>query len=154
MTAQAIADFTLPATGKLDFNLHAQRGHPLVIYFYPKDSTPGCTTETTQFRDLHADFAQQDCAIYGLSRDSLKSHENFKAKLGLPFELISDPDEIACTLFGVIKQKKLYGKDVRGIERSTFLFDAKGQLQHEWRGVKADGHAADVLKTLTAMLNH
>lgn len=153
MTDKAVADFTLPATGKLDFNLHAHRGRPLVIYFYPKDNTPGCTTETTQFRDLHTDFAQRDCAIYGLSRDSLKSHENFKAKLGLPFELISDPDEIACTLFGVIKQKKLYGKEVRGIERSTFLFDAKGQLQHEWRGVKADGHADDVLKTLTAMLN-
>lgn len=94
------------------------------------------------------------CAVYGLSRDTLKSHENFKAKLGLPFDLISDPDEIACTLFGVIKQKKLYGKEVRGIERSTFLIDAQGQIQHEWRGVKADGHAADVLKTLSSMLHH
>jgi peroxiredoxin Q/BCP len=140
-----VPDFTLPATGG-EFRLSAHAGKPLVIYFYPKDNTPGCTTEASQFRDLHAEFAKLGCAIYGVSRDSLKSHEGFKAKLGLPFGLISDPDETACTLFDVIKMKKLYGKDVRGIDRSTFLIDAAGRLAHEWRTVKADGHATEVLK--------
>ncbi|MBP9712985.1 MAG: peroxiredoxin [Sterolibacterium sp.] len=152
MTTQAVTDFSLPATGGQTFNLHSLRGHPLIIYFYPKDNTPGCTTETAQFRDLHAEFSRLGCAVYGLSRDSLKSHENFKTKLGLPFELLADSEEIACTIFGVIKQKKLYGKEVRGIERSTFFIDAQGVLRHEWRAVKADGHAADVLKTVTAHL--
>ena len=140
-----VPDFSLPATGGKDFQLSAHRGKPLVIYFYPKDSTPGCTTEAGQFRDLHARFHKLGCAVYGVSRDSLKSHENFKAKLELPFELLVDADETACNIFSVIKMKNMYGKEVRGIERSTFLIDAAGMLRREWRAVKADGHAAEVL---------
>jgi peroxiredoxin Q/BCP len=146
----AVPDFALPATDG-EFRLSAHAGKPLVIYFYPKDSTPGCTTEAGQFRDRHAEFATLGCAIYGVSRDSLKSHESFKAKLGLPFELISDADETACALFNVIKMKKLYGKDVRGIDRSTFLIDAAGRLVREWRTVKADGHASEVLKAVAEL---
>jgi thioredoxin-dependent peroxiredoxin len=146
----AVPDFALPATGG-EFRLSAHAGKPLVIYFYPKDNTPGCTTEAGQFRDLHAEFAELGCAIYGVSRDSLRSHEGFKTKLGLPFELISDPDETACALFNVIKMKKLYGKDVRGIDRSTFLIDATGRLAREWRTVKADGHAAEVLTAVAEL---
>ena len=153
MTAmdQPIPDFSLPATGGRNFQLAAEPGWTL-LYFYPKDSTPGCTTEAGQFRDLHAGFIEAGCSVYGISRDSLKSHENFKAKLGLPFELLSDADEAACRLFGVIKMKKMYGKEVRGIERSTFLLDGDGVLRQEWRGVKSDGHAAEALclvKSLT-----
>ena len=151
MIDQAVADFSLPATGGKAFQLSAARGGPLVIYFYPKDNTPGCTTEAGQFRDLHDQFARLGCAVFGVSRDSLKSHENFKAKLGLPFELLVDAEEVACEIFGVIKQKKLYGKLVRGIERSTFLIDGQGVLRQEWRGVKADGHAAEVLQAVAAM---
>jgi peroxiredoxin Q/BCP len=143
----AVPDFALPATGG-EFRLSAHAGKPLVIYFYPKDNTPGCTTEAGQFRDLHAEFARLGCAVYGVSRDSLKSHQGFKAKLALPFELISDADETACALFDVIRMKKLYGKEVRGIERSTFLIDAAGRLAREWRAVKAEGHAAEVLKAV------
>src|SRR5262245_52313973 len=117
MLDQAVPDFALAATGDTQFKLSAQRGKPLVIYFYPKDSTPGCTTEAAQFRDLHSKFAKLGCAVYGVSRDSIKSHENFKAKLELPFELLSDPDEAACQIFGVMKLKNMYGKQVRGIER-------------------------------------
>jgi len=147
MLNKAVPDFSLPATGAKEFRLSGQRGRALVIYFYPKDSTPGCTTEAGQFRDLHTAFKKLGCDIYGVSRDSLKSHENFKAKLELPFELLVDAEELACSLFGVIKLKNMYGKQVRGIERSTFLIDAKGVLRHEWRAVKADGHAAEVLAT-------
>ncbi|MDD5177299.1 MAG: peroxiredoxin [Sterolibacterium sp.] len=142
---QAVPDFSLPATGGKDFQLSGNLGHAMVLYFYPKDSTPGCTTEAGQFRDAHAGFKKLGCAIYGISRDSLKSHENFKAKLELPFELLVDADEIACKLFDVIKLKNMYGKQVRSIERSTFLIDKNGRLAHEWRAVKADGHASDVL---------
>lgn len=142
-----VPDFALAGTAG-EFRLSAHAGKPLVLYFYPKDNTPGCTTEAGQFRDLHEDFSKLGCAIFGISRDSLKSHEGFKAKLGLPFELLSDPDETACRLFDVIKVKKLYGKEVRGVERSTFLVDAAGRLSREWRGLKADGHAADVLKAV------
>ena len=117
----------------------------LVLYFYPKDSTPGCTTEAMQFRDLHADFVKAGCVIAGVSRDSLRSHENFKAKQELPFDLLSDTEEKLCTQFAVIKDKKLYGKPVRGIERSTFVIDGNGVLRREWRGVKAQGHAQEVL---------
>jgi len=145
-----VPDFSLPATGG-EFRLSAHTGRPLVIYFYPKDNTPGCTTEAGQFRDLHDEFRRLGCALYGISRDSIKSHEGFKAKLGLPFELLSDPEESACRLFDVIRMKKLYGKDVRGIERSTFLIDAAGRLVREWRGVKVDGHAAEVLKAVAAL---
>jgi thioredoxin-dependent peroxiredoxin len=146
-----VADFSLPATGGATFSLAAHAGPPLVIYFYPKDNTPGCTTEAGQFRDLQAEFTRLACPIYGISRDSVKSHEGFKTKLGLSFELLSDTDETACQLFGVIKMKKLYGKDVRGIERSTFLIDAAGRLVQEWRAVKADGHAVEVLKAVAAL---
>lgn len=151
MLNQKVPDFSLPATGGKDFQLAAESGHPFVLYFYPKDSTPGCTTEAAQFRDLHDAFAALGCVIYGISRDGLKSHENFKAKLGLPFELLVDAEEKACALFGVIKQKKLYGKEVRGIERSTFLVDAAGVLRQEWRAVKAEGHAAAVLAAVEAL---
>ncbi len=140
-----VPDFSLPGTGG-PFRLAEHRGKPLLIYFYPKDNTPGCTTEAGQFRDQYAEFARLGCAVYGVSRDGVKSHEGFKAKLGLPFDLLSDADETACALFDVIRMKKLYGKEVRGIERSTFLIDADGRLAREWRGIKADGHAADVLE--------
>jgi peroxiredoxin Q/BCP len=140
------AEFELPATSDTTFKFSEQRGHPVVIYFYPKDNTPGCTTEGLNFRDLYPQFRKLKCAIFGVSRDSLKSHAGFKAKMQFPFELLSDADETACKLFGVIKMKNLYGRQVRGIERSTFVFDAKGQLAHEWRGVKVPGHAAEVLE--------
>lgn len=140
----AVPDFSVAATGG-EFNLAAHRGQAVVIYFYPKDSTPGCTTEAMQFRDLHAEFQKAGACVYGVSRDSLKSHENFKAKLGLPFELISDHDATICRLFDVIKTKNMYGKQVQGIERSTFLIDRDGRLAKEWRAIKADGHAAKVL---------
>ncbi len=145
MPIQAVTDFTLPATGGVDFTLYPIRSKSLVIYFYPKDSTPGCTTEAQQFRDLYAEYQKAGCEIVGISRDSIKSHENFKARFTLPFTLLSDADETVCNQFGVIKQKKLYGKDVRGIERSTFVLDSKGIIRKEWRGLKADGHAQEVL---------
>jgi len=144
-------DFTLPASGGQDFHLAAARGKSLVLYFYPKDSTPGCTVEAGQFRDLHPQFAKLGCGVYGISRDSIKSHENFKDKLALPFDLISDAEEKLCQMFGVIKMKKMYGKEVRGIERSTFLVDSAGILRREWRGVKTDGHAAEVLAALQSL---
>ena len=140
-----INDFECATTGSQTFKLSDYRGKTLIIYFYPKDSTPGCTTEAQQFRDLHAAFIQAGCVIAGVSRDSLRSHENFKAKQDLPFDLLSDTDERLCTQFAVIKDNKLYGKPVRGIERSTFVIDSKGVLRREWRGVKAPGHAQDVL---------
>lgn len=145
MLDQSVPDFELVATGGKLFRLSAAKGKPVVLYFYPKDSTPGCTTEAQQFRELYAEFQSVDCEVYGVSRDSLKSHENFKAKQGLPFELLSDSDEAICNLFGVIKLKQLYGKQVRGIERSTFVVDASGVLRKEWRGVKVPGHAQAVL---------
>lgn len=151
MSQSSIADFSLPATGGQTFTLSAARGKHLVIYFYPKDNTPGCTTEAQQFRDLYAEFAKAGCEIVGVSRDSMKSHENFKAKFTLPFELLSDAEEVACELFGVIKQKMMYGKQVRGIERSTFVFDKNGELRHEWRKLKADGHAQEVLDFVNSL---
>ncbi len=144
-------DFALPATGNQTFSLSQARGAPVVLYFYPKDNTPGCTTEAGEFRDLHAQFRKAGCAVYGISRDSPKSHEGFKAKLKLPFDLLSDAEETACVLFGVIKQKVLYGKPVRGIERSTFVIDGNGVLRREWRGVKAPGHAAEVLEFVKSL---
>lgn len=145
MSAQPAPDFSLSATGGNTITLSALRGRKVVIYFYPKDNTPGCTNETRDFGALHADFTATGCEVFGLSRDSLKSHENFKAKLELPFELISDPEEQACEAFGVMKLKNMYGKQVRGIERSTFLIDAEGNIAREWRGVKVPGHAEEVL---------
>jgi len=140
-----IPNFSLPATGGTPFDLAAQAGKTVVIYFYPKDSTPGCTTQGQNFRDRHDQFAAANAVILGISRDSLKSHENFKTKQAFPFELGSDADEAVCNLFGVIKQKMMYGKQCRGIERSTFVIDAAGILRREWRGVKVPGHAQEVL---------
>jgi peroxiredoxin Q/BCP len=140
-----VKDFSLPSTGGATFNLSEHKGKKLVLYFYPKDNTPGCTTESVQFGELHKQFAKAGCEIFGLSRDSLKSHENFKAKFALPFELLSDAEEAACAQFGVIKMKNMYGKKVRGIERSTFVIDGKGVLVREWRGLKVPGHVEEVL---------
>jgi len=140
-----VQDFTLPATGGPDFSLAAQAGKVVVIYFYPKDSTPGCTTEAQQFRDLYPQFVAVDAVILGISRDSVKSHENFKAKQSLPFDLGSDADEAVCNLFSVMKMKNMYGKQLRGVERSTFVIDRNGVLRREWRGVKVPGHAEEVL---------
>jgi peroxiredoxin Q/BCP len=137
--------FSLPATGGQTLALKDFKGKNLVIYFYPKDSTPGCTTEGQEFRDLYPQFQQLNTGILGVSRDSLRAHENFKAKQAFPFELLSDQEEVLCTLFDVIKEKKLYGKTHMGIERSTFLIDTKGVLRQEWRKVKVAGHAAAVL---------
>ena len=144
MIGKKVPDFTAEATAG-PFTLSEYRGHPVVLYFYPKDNTPGCTTEGANFRDLHDRFAKAGAVVAGISRDSIKSHESFKAKQELPFDLISDAEEVLCTRFAVIKQKKLYGKEVRGIERSTFVIDADGRLRREWRGVKVPGHAQEVL---------
>ena len=146
-----IPDFTLPATSGQQFSLAAQAGKVVVIYFYPKDSTPGCTTEAQQFRDLYDRFFAVDAVILGISRDSVKSHENFKAKQALPFELGADADETVCNLFAVMKMKNMYGKQHRGIERSTFVIDRKGLLRKEWRGVKVPGHAQEVLDFVTTL---
>ncbi len=138
-------DFTLPATGGQTITLSAMRGRWLVLYFYPKDNTPGCTTETIDFANAYEELQSLGCEVIGVSRDSLRSHENFKTKLSIPFELVSDADEVACTAYGVMKLKNMYGKQVRGIERSTFLIDAEGQIVAEWRGVKVPGHVAQVI---------
>jgi peroxiredoxin Q/BCP len=145
MPGKPVEDFSLPSTGSGTFRLSSARGSKLVLYFYPKDNTPGCTTEGMQFRDLHKEFAKAGFQVYGISRDSLRSHENFKSKMKFPFELLSDADETVCGQFGVMKLKNMYGKTVRGIERSTFVIDAKGVLAREWRGVKVPGHAQEVL---------
>jgi len=145
MLDQSVPDFELPASGGYLFRLSEMRGAPLVIYFYPKDDTPGCTDEGRQFRDLYDEFVACKCSVFGLSRDSVKSHDKFKEKMSFPFELLSDADEHACTLFGVMKMKNMYGKQVRGIERSTFVIDKSGVLRKEWRGVKVPGHAQEVL---------
>jgi thioredoxin-dependent peroxiredoxin len=145
MLNKAVSDFSLPATGGKSFALSESKARRLVIYFYPKDNTPGCTTEGLNFRDLYADFRKAGCEIVGISRDSLRSHENFKAKMGFPFDLLSDEDEKVCNLFGVIKMKNMYGKQVRGIERSTFVLDERRVLRREWRGVKVPGHVQEVL---------
>ena len=145
MVNQAVKDFALPATGGGAFELAKSDARTLVLYFYPKDNTPGCTTETMQFRDLQREFQKAGARIYGISRDSLKSHESFKAKLKLPFELLADEDETVCQQFGVIKMKNMYGRQVRWIERSTFVLDAGRTIRREWRGVKVPGHAKAVL---------
>lgn len=142
---QAIPPFTAAST-QGDITLDSLKGRKTVLYFYPKDSTPGCTTQAQGFRDLHDDFIAAGARIIGVSRDSLKSHENFGAKQSLPFALISDADEALCQLFGVIKMKNMYGKQVRGIERSTFLIDADGVLLREWRGLRVPGHVEAVLQ--------
>nr|WP_286173305.1 peroxiredoxin [Duganella qianjiadongensis] len=142
----AVSDFSAAMTGGQTFQLAGRPARYTVLFFYPKDNTPGCTTENIAFRDLYAQFQAAGTEIYGISRDSLRSHEGFKTKLGLPFELISDPDEALCLQFGVMKMKQMYGKTVRGIERSTFVIDAQGQIVKEWRGVKVAGHVDEVLE--------
>ncbi len=151
MIDQAAPDITLPATGDQSIRLADLRGQAVVLYFYPKDNTPGCTTETRDFGTLHPKFAEAGCVVLGISRDSLKSHENFKAKLELPFELLSDADEVACQAFDVIKMKNMYGKQVRGIERSTFVIDREGIVRREWRKLKVDGHAEEVLNFVQSL---
>jgi peroxiredoxin Q/BCP len=155
MLNHAVPDFQLPATSGKTFQLsdyHAENlGKNVVLYFYPKDSTPGCTTQGLQFRDAYVDFQSLNTEIFGVSRDSLKSHENFKEKFSFPFELLADTEELACTLFGVMKMKNMYGKQVRGIERSTFIIDKNGVLAKEWRGVKVEGHAAEVLNFIKTL---
>jgi peroxiredoxin Q/BCP len=145
MTDKAVSDFALPATGGSEFRLSAAKSRLVVLYFYPKDNTPGCTIEGTQFRDLHPRFVEAGAAVYGVSRDSVKSHENFKAKMKFPFDLLSDESEKVCKQFGVMKMKNMYGKKVRGIERSTFVLDRDRVIRREWRGVRVPGHAQEVL---------
>ncbi|MEO8675954.1 MAG: peroxiredoxin [Casimicrobiaceae bacterium] len=142
--------FTIATTGG-PFKLSAYKGHPVVLYFYPKDNTPGCTTEGADFRDLYTQFTKLRAVIAGVSRDSLKSHEGFKSKTDFPFELISDADEKLCAQFDVIKMKNMYGKKVRGIELSTFLIGPDGKLVQKWRGVKVPGHAEPVLAAVKAI---
>lgn len=144
-TNEPLPNFSLPATGNAVFTLYPILSKSLVIYFYPKDNTPGCTTEAQQFRDLYAEFKLAGSEVLGVSRDSIKSHESFKAKFELPFALLADTDEAVCQLFSVMKQKNMYGKQVRGIERSTFILNNQGVICKQWRGLKADGHARDVL---------
>jgi peroxiredoxin Q/BCP len=146
MLNQSVPDFELPSTHNKTFRLSAASGKNLVIYFYPKDDTPGCTTEGQDFRDAYKEFTQFGCDIVGISRDNIKSHEKFKMKMDFPFELLSDTDESICELFGVMKMKNMYGKQVRGIERSTFVLDGQGILRREWRGVKIPGHVQEVLE--------
>ena len=145
------ADFSLPATGKARWRLQDAAGEKLVIYFYPKDMTSGCTRESQDFRDLHPAFRKAGVRIVGVSRDSVASHEKFKAKEKLPFELLSDEDETLCKRFDVIKEKTLYGRKYLGIERSTFLLDATGVLRREWRKVKVPGHAEEVLEAAKSL---
>jgi peroxiredoxin Q/BCP len=146
-----IPSFNLPATGDRKIRLSDLKGRQFVLYFYPKDSTPGCTLEGQDFRDQYSKFKRQNTEIIGVSRDSLKSHENFKAKQNFPFDLISDTEETLCNIFDVIKMKNMYGKQVRGIERSTFLIDAEGKLRNEWRKVKVKGHVDEVLEAAKAL---
>lgn len=150
---QPVSDFHAPATGEHTVSLSGLKGKQVVIYFYPKDSTPGCTTQGQGFRDHYVEFQKANTEVFGVSRDSLKSHENFKAKQSFPFDLLSDKDEALCQLFDVIKLKKLYGKEYMGIERSTFLIDKNGVLRHEWRGVKVPGHVEAVLEQAKALNN-
>lgn len=147
-TADTVENFSAAMTGGQTFALAGRPAKYTVLYFYPKDNTPGCTTESIAFREAYPDFQAANAEIYGISRDSLRSHEGFKGKLGLPFELISDPEEAVCNQFGVMKMKNMYGKQVRGIERSTFIIDAQGRMVKEWRGVKVNDHVAEVLEFL------
>lgn len=149
---RVVADFKCAATGDQTVQLKSLRGKKVVLYFYPKDATPGCTTEGQDFRDLHAKFRRQNAVIFGVSRDSIASHEKFKAKHKFPFELLSDPDEKLCRQFDVIREKTLYGRKFMGVERSTFLIGPDGKLRAEWRKVKVKGHAEEVLESVI-MLN-
>jgi peroxiredoxin Q/BCP len=148
---QPVPAFAALSTGGKELSLEALKGRQVVLYFYPKDSTPGCTTQGQGFRDHYAAFQAANTVVIGVSRDGIKSHENFKAKQAFPFDLISDKEEALCTLFDVIKLKKLYGKEYMGIDRSTFLIDKEGILRREWRGVKVPGHVEDVLAAAQAL---
>ena len=148
---RTVADFALPRTGGGLWRLREARGSKLVLYFYPRDNTPGCTLEGQQFAALHARFAKVGCAIVGISRDSLAAHEKFRDKMHFPFPLLSDEDEQVCRQFDVIRKKNMYGREVMGIERSTFLLDAGGVLRQEWRKVKVEGHAQAVLDAASAL---
>src|SRR3954468_3521901 len=151
MSGKPVPEFSLPSTGGSSFRLSGARGSKLVLYFYPQDNTPGCTQQGADFRDRYAQFKRAGAQVYGVSRDSVKSHEGFKAKMKFPFELLSDPEEAACAQFGVMKIKNMYGKKVRGIERSTFVLDREGVLAREWRGVKVPGHVEEVLNFVKAL---
>jgi peroxiredoxin Q/BCP len=151
MLGKPVADFSLPSTGGTTFRLSDARGNKLVLYFYPKDNTPGCTLEGAGFRDAYKDFKRAGCEVLGVSRDSLAMHEKFKDKMKFPFELLSDEDEALCKQFGVIKMKNMYGRKVRGIERSTFVVDGEGKLAREWRGVRVPGHVQEVLNFVKAL---
>ncbi len=146
-----VPDFEIASTGNRTFKLSAELGSALVLYFYPKDNTPGCTTEGQEFRDLHGEFVRRNCAVYGVSRDSMKSHEGFKSKMSFPFELLSDPDEKICNLFGVMNMKNMYGKKVWGVVRSTFVIDPEGVVRREWRGLRVPGHAREVLEFVKSL---
>ena len=148
---RVVKNFKAAATRNKTIELKELRGQNVVIYFYPKDSTPGCTTEGQDFRDLHAKFRRQKTVILGVSRDSIASHEKFRDKQNFPFDLISDPDEVLCKQFDVIHEKSLYGKKFMGIVRSTFLIDASGKLRQEWRKVKVNGHANEVFEAVKAL---
>lgn len=148
---RVVPDFKAAATRDKTVHLKALRGENVVLYFYPKDSTPGCTTEGQDFRDLHAKFRRNKTRVFGVSRDSIASHEKFRDKQSFPFDLISDPDEELCKKFDVIQEKTLYGRKFMGVERSTFLIDSNGKLRQEWRKIKVKGHAAEVLAAVKAL---
>lgn len=145
-----VPEFSAAMTSGKTFRLSDYKGKNIVLYFYPKDNTPGCSAQSMEFRDLYARFQNENTEIFGISRDNIRSHEGFKARLGMPFELISDPDEALCALFNVMREKSMYGKKVRGIERSTFVIDAAGTLVKEWRGLKVPGHVEQVLRYLVS----
>ena len=146
-----LPEFEANATGGVKVSNTSHNGQVTVLYFYPKDNTPGCTTEAMQFRDKYKDFKKIGAAVFGVSRDNMKSHDDFKEKLELPFELIADTEEKMCHMFGVVKNKIMYGKKVKGIERSTFLINEEGVLVEEWRGIKVPGHVEEVLKAIKAL---
>ena len=146
-----LPEFEAVATNGVKFTPQAYLGTAVVLYFYPKDATPGCTTEAMQFRDRHKDFVKAGAVVFGVSRDNMNSHEKFKQNLELPFDLIADTEEKLCHMFGVVKNKIMYGKKVKGIERSTFLIGADGSLKEEWRGLKVPGHVEEVLKAVKAL---
>lgn len=148
---QSMPECAIPATSDLTFTPASAQGKKLIIYFYPKDMTPGCTAESGEFRDNIEAFTKANALVVGVSRDTLKSHDNFRSKLELPFELVADTEEQLCQIFGVMKTKNMYGKQVRGVERSTFLFDSSGKLAKEWRGLKVTGHVTEVLQAAKAI---
>jgi peroxiredoxin Q/BCP len=148
---RVVPNFKLPATGGRDIELRSLRGKNVIVYFYPRDSTPGCTIEGCDFKANHAKFRRRNTVILGISRDSIKSHEKFREKYGFPFDLLSDADEKACGIFDVIREKNMYGRKVLGIERSTFLIDDKGKLRREWRKLKVKDHVEEVLEAVRAL---